>query len=394
MITCYNIVIAVLLPLNIVLNLEYKGCIKNWERLFFNYKNFNKSLHYKIILSNQIKSLEYNCTQENSEISWLTLTFDTYVGILQQEIVTTYNITILAENKTVLSFPFTFDQCHLLACENVISFTEIQKIQKLDDHELSVTYGMRREGKLPPNISGYIEIETTDHSNRRKQISHVDKNTLIQGSVPNEKKVKIQNSCSDYKVCLVTSWPACVNNKKVNKTFLHCKVKRRTESSTNIDAQCRLYPREKRVQVIFVSSVTIKEFELSISGNTVKHTTNKSSISIPLTTENMKNVSLTPCTKCSCSKKEKVKCIEDKVTRGKNFINVWYIVIAAVIIPVIVVVLLGFFCRGQELIKRIMQRGRGETVEPRERASEYIEIFDKHSYNEVVLCKEVGGDIN
>ena len=137
------------------------------------------------------------------------------------------------------------------------------------------------------------------------------------------------------------------------------------------------------MQVIFVSSVMIKEFELSISGNTVKHTTNKSSISIPLTTENMKNVSLTPCTKCSCSKKEKVKCIEDKVTRGKNFINVRYIVIAAVIIPVIVVVLLGFFCRGQEL-----------TVEPRERANEYIEIFDKHSYNEVVLCKEVGGDIN
>ena len=370
--TCYNIVIAALLSLNIVLNLEYKGCIKTWGRLFFKYKNFNKSLHYKIILSNQNESLKHNCMQKEFEISCEALPFNTFVGILKYGIVTTYNITILAENKTILSFPFTFDQCHILACENIISFTEIQKIQKLDDHELSVTYGMRPKGKFPPNISGYIEIETTDHSNRSKQIFHLGKSTLIQEGFPNEKTIAIQNICSDYKVCLVTSWPACVNNKKVNKTFPHCKVKRRTESSTNIDAQCRLYPREKRVQVIFVSSVMIKEFELSISGNTVKHTTNKSSISIPLTTENMKNVSLTPCTKCSCSKKEKVKCIEDKVTRGKNFINFWYIVIAAVIIPVIVVVLLGFFCRGQELLKRIKQRGSGKTVEPRERANEYI----------------------
>lgn len=40
--------------------------------------------------------------------------------------------------------------------------------------------------------------------------------------------------------------------------------------------------------------------------------------------------------------RKKIKCIEDKVTRGKIFINVWYIVIAAIVIPVIVVVLLVF----------------------------------------------------
>ena len=34
-----------------------------------------------------------------------------------------------------------------------------------------------------------------------------------------------------------------------------------------------------------------------------------------------------------------------------------------------------------------MPRGRGETVEPQEQANEYIEILDKHSYNEVVLCE-------
>lgn len=41
-----------------------------------------------------------------------------------------------------------------------------------------------------------------------------------------------------------------------------------------------------------------------------------------------------------------------------------------------------------------MPRGRGETVEPQEQANEYIEILDKHSYNEVVLCEEVDGDLN
>ena len=106
---------------------------------------------------------------------------------------TTYNIAILAENKTILSFPFTFDQCHLLACEGVISFAGIWRIHKLDDHKLSVVYGMTQSGKLQPNISGYLEIETTDHSNRSKQTFHVDKNTSIQGSVLNEKRLKFKH---------------------------------------------------------------------------------------------------------------------------------------------------------------------------------------------------------
>ena len=392
MTTCYNTVIAALMSLNIVLNLEYKGCIKNWGRLFFNYKNFNKSLRYKIILSNQIESLEYNCAQENSEISCLTLTFDTYVGILKYGIVTTYNITILAENKTILSFPFTFDQCHLLACDGVISFAEIQIIQKLDDHKLSVIYGMTKSGKLPPNISGYIEIHT-DHSNSSKQIFHLDKSTLIQEGFPNEKTIAIQNICSDYEVCLITSWKACINGKKVNKTLPDCKEIKGKESSTNIDAQCRLYPKEKRVQAIFMSSDITKQFELSVSGNRIRYKTNESSISIPLSTEDIKNISLTPCTNCSCSQEQKVRCIEDKVTRGKNLNNIWYMVIPAVIIPVGVVILITLFCRRQELIKRIKQRRQGETVEPREQVNEYTEILDEPSYNEVVVYEEVG-DIN
>ena len=390
--TCYNTVIAALLSLNIVLNLEYKGCIKkNWGRLFFNYKNFNKSLHYKIILSSQIESLEYNCAQENSEISCLTLTFDTYVGILENGIVTTYNITILAENKTILSFPFTFDQCHLLACENVISSAEIQIIQKLDDHNFSVIYGMTESGKLPPNISGYIEVHT-DHSKRSKQILHLDKSTLIQEGFPNEKTIAIQNICSDYEVCLITSWKACINGKKVSKTLPDCKEIKGKESSTNIDAQCRLYPKEKRVQAIFMSSDITKQFELSVSGNRIRYKTNESSIIIPLNTEDIKNISLTPCTKCSCSQKEKVRCIEDKVTRGKSWNNIWYMVIPAVIIPVGVVILITLFCRRQELIKRIKQRRQGEAVEPREQVNEYTEILDEPSYNEVVVYEEVDGN--
>ena len=392
MTTCYNTVIAALMSLNIVLNLEYKGCIKNWGRLFFNYKNFNKSLRYKIILSNQIESLEYNCAQENSEISCLTLTFDTYVGILKYGIVTTYNITILAENKTILSFPFTFDQCHLLACDGVISFAEIQRIQKLDDHKLSVIYGMTQSGKLPPNISGYIEIHT-DHSNRSKQIFDLDKSTLIQEGFQNEKTIAIQNICSDYEVCLVTSWKACINGKKVNKTLPECKKIKGKERSSNIDAQCHLYPKEKRVQAIFMSSDITKQFELSVSGNRIRYKTNESSIIIPLNTEDIKNISLTPCTNCGCSEKEKVRCIEDKVTRGKSLNNIWYMVIPAVIIPVGVVMLITLFCRRKELIKRIKQRRQGETVEPREQVNEYTEILGEPSYNEVVVYEEVG-DIN
>ena len=392
MATCYNIVIAALLSLNVVLNLEYNRCIYYSWRLFFNYKNFNKSLHYKIILSNQNESLKHDCTQKESEISCETLSFNTYVGILEHGIVATYNITILAENKTILSFPFTFDQCHLLACDSVISFAEIQRIQKLDDHKLSVIYGMTQSGKLPPNISGYIEIHT-DHSNSSKQIFHLDKSTLIQEGFPNEKTIAIQNICSDYEVCLITSWKACINGKKVNKTLPDCKEIKGKESSTNIDAQCRLYPKEKRVQAIFMSSDITKQFELSVSGNRIRYETNKSSISIPLNTEDIKNISLTPCTKCSCSKKEKVRCIEDKVTRGKSSINIWHIVIAAVIIAVVVVVLIALFCIRQELIKRIRQRRQGETVQPREQVNEYTEILDKSSYNEVVVYEEVG-DIN
>ena len=52
---------------------------------------------------------------------------------------------------------------------------------------------MTQSGKLQPNISGYIEIETTDHSNRSKQTFHVDKNTSIQGSVLNEKRLKFKH---------------------------------------------------------------------------------------------------------------------------------------------------------------------------------------------------------
>ena len=391
MATCYNIVIAALLSLNVVLNLEYNRCIYSW-RLFFNYKNFNKSLHYKIILSNQNESLKHDCTQKESEISCETLSFKTYVGILEHGIVATYNITILAENKTILSFPFTFDQCHLLACDSVISFAEIQRIQKLDDHKLSVIYGMTQSGKLPPNISGYIEIHT-DHSNSSKQIFHLDKSTLIQEGFPNEKTIAIQNICSDYEVCLITSWKACINGKKVNKTLPDCKEIKGKESSTNIDAQCRLYPKEKRVQAIFMSSDITKQFELSVSGNRIRYKTNESSISIPLSTEDIKNISLTPCTNCSCSQEQKVRCIEDKVTRGKNLNNIWYMVIPAVIIPVGVVILITLFCRRQELIKRIKQRRQGETVEPREQVNEYTEILDEPSYNEVVVYEEVG-DIN
>ena len=250
---------------------------------------------------------------------------------------------------------------------------------------------MTKSGKLPPNISGYIEIHT-DHSNRSKQIFHLDKSTLIQGFL-NEKTIAIQNICSDYEVCLVTSWKACINGKKVNKTFLNCEKRKGKERSTNIDAQCRLYPKEKRVQAIFMSSDITKQFELSVSGNRIRYETNKSSISIPLNTKDVKNISLTPCTKCSCSKKEKVRCIEDKVTRGKSSINIWHIVIAAVIIAVVVVVLIALFCRRQELIKRIRQRRQGETVQPREQVNEYTEILDKPSYNEVVVYEEVG-DIN
>ena len=392
MATCYNIVIAALLSLNVVLNLEYNRCIYYSWRLFFNYKNFNKSLHYKIILSNQNESLKHDCTQKESEISCETLPFNTYVGILEHGIVATYNITILAENKTILSFPFTFDQCHLLACDSVISFAEIQRIQKLDDHKLSVIYGMTQSGKLPPNISGYIEIHT-DHSNRSKQIFDLDKSTLIQEGFQNEKTIAIQNICSDYEVCLVTRWKACINGKKVNKTLPECKKIKGKERSSNIDAQCHLYPKEKRLQAIFMSSDITKQFELSVSGNRIRYETNKSSISIPLNTEDIKNISLTPCTKCSCSKKEKVRCIEDKVTRGKSLINIWHTVIAAVIIAVVVVVLIALFCRRQELIKRIRQKRQGETVEPREQVNEYTEILDKPSYNEVVVYEEVG-DIN
>ena len=391
MATCYNIVIAALLSLNVVLNLEYHRCIY-LLRLFFNYKNFDKSLHYKIILSSQSESLKHDCTQKESEISCETLPFNTYVDILENGVVATYNITILTENKTILSFPFTFDQCHLLACENVISSAEIQKIQKLDDHKLSVIYGMTESGKLPPNISGYIEIHT-DHSNRSKQVFDLDKSTLIQEGFQNEKTIAIQNICSDYEVCLVTSWKACINGKKVNKTLPECKKIKEKERSSNIDAQCHLYPKEKRLQAIFMSSDITKQFELSVSGNRIRYETNKSSISIPLNTEDIKNISLTPCTKCSCSKKEKVRCIEDKVTRGKSLINIWHTVIAAVIIAVVVVVLIALFCRRQELIKRIRQKRQGETVEPREQVNEYTEILDKPSYNEVVVYEEVG-DIN
>ena len=142
-----------------------------------------------------------------------------------------------------------------------------------------------------------------------------------------------------------------------------------------------------------MSSDITKQFELSVSGNRIRYETNKSSISIPLNTEDIKNISLTPCTKCSCSKKEKVRCIEDKVTRGKSSINIWHIVIAALIIAVVVVVLIALFCIRQELIKRIRQRRQGETVQPREQVNEYTEILDKSSYNEVVVYEEVG-DIN
>ena len=378
------------MSLNVALNLEYNRCNYSW-RLFFNYKNFNKSLHYKTILSNQNKSLKYNCTQKDSEISCETLPFDTFVRIIQAKNVTKYNITVLAENEIILSFPFTFDQCHLLACENVISFAEIQRTQKLDDDELSVIYRMTQSGVLPPNISGYIE--TMDHSNGTKQIFHLDKSTLIQRSVSNEKKITVQNTCSDYQVCLVTSWQACINDTKVNKNLTYCKVIKRKESNSNVDAQCHLYPKEKRVEAIFMSSDITKVFELSVSGKRTRHVTNKSSISIALNTDDIKGISLTPCTKCSCSKKEKVRCIEDKVTRGNNPINIWYVVIAAAIIPVVVVVLLALFCKRQELIQKFRQRRQGETIGPREQVNEYTEILDKHSYIEVVVYEEVGGDI-
>ena len=386
----YNIVISALLLLNVVLNLEYNRCIVGWLGLYFNYKNFNKSLHYKTILSNQNESLENNCTQEDFEISCTTLTPDSYSGILQGKITTKYNITILAENRTILSFPFTFDQCRLWACESIISFAKIQRILKLDDHELSVIYGMIPGRVLPPHISVYSE--TTDLSNGNKQISRVDKSILSRGSDSNEKKIAIQNICSDYQVCLVTSWQPCINHKKVNKTFRDCKEIYRKESNTNIDAQCRLYPREKRVQAIFMSSDLTKEFELSFSGNTSRYTTNESSISIRLTTENIKNVSLTPCTKCNCFKKEKVRCTEEKVIRGKNPISIWYIVIAAVVVPILVVALITLFCKRQELIKKIRQKKQDETVEPREPVNEYAEILEKRSYGKVVISEKVGDD--
>ena len=384
MATSYNIVISALLSLNIVLNLEYNGCSFPWSNLYFSYKNFNKSLDYRTVLSNQNESFEYNCTQEDSEISCATLTSDVFADILRGKMVTKYNVTLLAENKIVLSFPFTFDQCHLWACDKVISTAKIKEILKLDDHELSLSYSMIQSGVLPPNISGYIE--TMDHSNGTKQIFHLDKSTL-------KKKITIQNACSDYQVCLVTSWQACINDTKVNKNLTYCKVIKRKESNSNVDAQCHLYPKEKRVEAIFMSSDITKVFELSVSGKRTRHVTNKSSISIALNTDDIKGISLTPCTKCSCSKKEKVRCIEDKVTRGNNPINIWYVVIAAAIIPVVVVVLLALFCKRQELIQKFRQRRQGETIGPREQVNEYTEILDKHSYIEVVVYEEVGGDI-
>ena len=401
MVTSYYIVVSALLSLNIVLNIEYNRCIfVGFDYLYFNYKNFNKSLHYRTILRNQNESLEYNCAKKDSEISCKTLTSDTYSGILQGRIVTKYNITLFVENQTILSFPFTFDQCHIWACEKIISFARIQRIQKLGDHELSVIYGMTPFERLTPNMSVYSEI--TDLSNGSKQISHVDKSILSRRIGWNEKKIAIQNICSDYRVCLVTSWQACINDRKVNKTFSDCKEIYRKESNTNIDAQCRLYPKEKRVLAIFMSPDVTKEFELSFSGISSRYTTNKSSISIWLTNENIKNVSLTPCTKCSCSKKEKVRCIEDKVTRGKSSINIWHIVIVALIIAVVVVVLVALFCRKEELIKRIRQRRQGDAVEPREpvneyteildEVNEYTEILDKRSYDKVVISEKVCGD--
>ena len=398
----YNyIVISALLSSNVVLNIEYNRCIfVGFDYLYFNYKNFNKSLHYRTILRNQNESLEYNCAKKDSEISCKTLTSDTYSGILQGRIVTKYNITLFVENQTILSFPFTFDQCHIWACEKIISFARIQRIQKLGDHELSVIYGMTPFERLTPDMSVYSEI--TDLSNGSKQISHVDKSFLSRRIGWNEKKIAIQNICSDYRVCLVTSWQACINDRKVNKTFSDCKEIYRKESNTNIDAQCRLYPKEKRVLAIFMSPDVTKEFELSFSGISSRYTTNKSSISIWLTNENIKNVSLTPCTKCSCSKKEKVRCIEDKVTRGKSSINIWHIVIVALIIAVVVVVLVALFCRKEELIKRIRQRRQGDAVEPREpvneyteildEVNEYTEILDKRSYDKVVISEKVCGD--
>ena len=143
---------------------------------------------------------------------------------------------------------------------------------------------MTTSGLSPTNI--WVYLETADHSNRSKQISHVEKITLIQGDVLNQKKIAIQNICSVYEVCLVLSWQACINDKKVKKTFPDGKVINTKESSTNIDAQCHLYPREKRVQL----------------SSWIRYMADESSVTILLNTEDIKNISLTPCTKCSCSK--------------------------------------------------------------------------------------------
>ena len=376
---CY-IAIAIHLMIGVVVSLEYSRCIYVGEGLFLNYGNFSKTLLYKINLTNENESKQYDCKQEDSELSCKVLTLNKAIDIIVGKYVTKYNITLSVENKTVLSFPFTFDQCHLFACETFVPYPVIQRIQKLGNGMFHVLYEMQ-SGTEPPGLKFYIE--TTDLSTSNKQIFSLDK------------KFMIEDNCSYQNVCVVASWQACINNEKVNKTLPHCRVIDTAESTPAELSQCYLYPKEKKVEVIFESSDITKELELSVSGNKTRYMTNESSISISLITDNIKNVTVKPCTNCGCSNNHERRCIEDVIIRGKKLNDYWYIVIIALVIPAIAV-LIFMFCRRLKSVKRRDEDKDRETINPRERGPEYEQItnvvhgYDKIPEHEVVDERDSG----
>ena len=370
---CY-IGIVIYLMIGLVVSLEYSRCTYVGEGLFLNYGNFSKRLRYKINLTNEDESKQYDCKQVDSELSCKVLTLNEAIDIIVGKYVTKYNITLSVENKTVLSFAFIFDRCHLFACETFISYPVIRKIQRLGSGMFHVIYEMQL-GQDPPGLTFFIE--TTDLSTSSKQIFPLDKNFMI------------EDNCSDQNVCVVASWQACINNTKVNKTRRSCEVINRMESRPTELDQCYLYPREKKVQVNFKSSDIIKEFELSVSGNRTRYMINDSSISISLNTDNVNIVTVEPCTKCGCSNNHELRCIENVIIRGKNLNYYWYIVIIGVVIPA-TVVLIFLFCRRLKSVKRTVEDKEKETINPREKGPEYEQItsavrgYDKIPEHEVV----------
>lgn len=375
-----SIGIAIHLIVGVVVSLEYSRCIYRGEGLFLNYENFSKMLRYKINLTNEDESRQYDCQQEGSELLCKVLTMSEAIEIILGKYVTKYNITLSVENKTVLSFTFIFDECHLFACETFISYPVIQEIQELDNDMFHVLYKMQL-GQDPPGLTFFIE--TTDLSTAIKQNFPLDENFMI------------EDNCSDQNVCVVASWQACINDAKVNKTLRHCKVTNRMERRpTNLD-QCYLYPREKKVQVHFKSSDIAKEFELSVSGNRKKYMTNESSISISLDSDNVNTITVKPCTKCGCSNNHERRCIEDVIIRGKKLNGYWYIAIIAVVILAIAVLILLFY-RRLKSVKRTVEVKEKETINPRERGSEYEQItnavrgYDKIPEHEVVDERDSG----